>query len=183
MSKYVGAIDQGTTSTRFIVFDQQGAIVAVAQKEHEQIYPQPGWVEHDAAEIWRNTQEVIGERARARRHHAPATSPPSASPISARRRCSGTAAPARRCTTRSCGRTRATADSSRPTRATAARTAFARAPGLPLASYFSGLKLRWLLDNVPGARAKAARRRRAVRHDRHVGAVESHRRRRAAACT
>src|SRR5690349_22898292 len=61
MSKYVGAIDQGTTSSRFMVFDQQGAVVAVAQREHRQIYPQPGWVEHDAAEIWRNTERVIAE--------------------------------------------------------------------------------------------------------------------------
>ena len=61
MSKYVGAIDQGTTSSRFMVFDQQGAIVCVAQREHEQIYPKPGWVEHNAAEIWRNTEAVIGE--------------------------------------------------------------------------------------------------------------------------
>ena len=61
MSKYVGAIDQGTTSSRFMVFDQQGSVVAVAQREHEQIYPKPGWVEHDAAQIWRNTVAVIGE--------------------------------------------------------------------------------------------------------------------------
>ena len=61
MSKYVGAIDQGTTSSRFMVFDQKGAVVAVAQREHEQIYPKPGWVEHDAAAIWRNTEAVIGE--------------------------------------------------------------------------------------------------------------------------
>ena len=61
MGKYVGAIDQGTTSTRFIVFDAQGAIVAVAQKEHQQIYPQPGWVEHSPLEIARNTEEVIAE--------------------------------------------------------------------------------------------------------------------------
>src|SRR5688572_1465667 len=59
MGKYVGAIDQGTTSTRFIVFDAQGAIVAVAQKEHQQIYPQPGWVEHSPLEIARSTEEVI----------------------------------------------------------------------------------------------------------------------------
>src|SRR5690242_8717343 len=59
MGKYVGAIDQGTTSTRFIVFDERGTIVAVAQKEHQQIYPQPGWVEHSPAEIARNTDEVI----------------------------------------------------------------------------------------------------------------------------
>src|SRR5947209_7481292 len=61
MSNYIGAIDQGTTSTRFIVFDRSGRIVSVAQKEHEQIYPQPGWVEHDASEIWRRTGEVIGD--------------------------------------------------------------------------------------------------------------------------
>ena len=61
MSKYVGAIDQGTTSSRFMVFDQQGAVVAVAQREHRQIYPQPGWVEHDAAEIWRTQIEVAAE--------------------------------------------------------------------------------------------------------------------------
>ena len=59
MSKFVGAIDQGTTSTRFIVFDRKGQIIAAAQKEHQQIYPRPGWVEHDAEEIWRNTQAVI----------------------------------------------------------------------------------------------------------------------------
>jgi glycerol kinase len=52
MSRYVGAIDQGTTSTRFIVFDSSGAIIASAQTEHAQIMPQPGWVEHDAGEIW-----------------------------------------------------------------------------------------------------------------------------------
>src|SRR5918995_2062987 len=59
MTAYVGAIDQGTTSSRFIVFDRSGGIVAVGQKEHEQIYPRPGYVEHDALEIWRNTQTVI----------------------------------------------------------------------------------------------------------------------------
>ena len=59
VSKYIGAIDQGTTSTRFIVFDAAGKVVACAQKEHQQIYPQPGWVEHDAEEIWARTQEVM----------------------------------------------------------------------------------------------------------------------------
>src|ERR1700728_3339392 len=66
MSSYVGAIDQGTTSTRFIVFDRSGRIVSVAQKEHQQIYPQSGWVEHDAAEIWLRTQEVIDEALKQR---------------------------------------------------------------------------------------------------------------------
>ena len=59
MSQYVAAIDQGTTSTRFIVFDHGGNVIAVDQKEHRQIYPQPGWVEHDPLEIWARTQEVI----------------------------------------------------------------------------------------------------------------------------
>ncbi|MFW5733645.1 MAG: FGGY family carbohydrate kinase, partial [Oceanidesulfovibrio sp.] len=59
MAKYIGAVDQGTTSSRFIIFDQRGRIVTLDQKEHKQYFPQPGWVEHDALEIWRNTQEVI----------------------------------------------------------------------------------------------------------------------------
>jgi glycerol kinase len=61
VSSYIAAIDQGTTSSRFIVFDKSGRIVSVAQKEHEQIYPRAGWVEHDPEEIWRRTQEVIVE--------------------------------------------------------------------------------------------------------------------------
>src|ERR1700730_4318445 len=56
---YVGAIDQGTTSTRFMVFDRNGRMIAVAQREHEQTYPRPGCVEHDADEIWRATRAVI----------------------------------------------------------------------------------------------------------------------------
>ena len=59
--QYLGAVDQGTTSTRFIIFDQEGAIVASHQLEHTQIFPQPGWVEHDPMEIWANTQKCITE--------------------------------------------------------------------------------------------------------------------------
>ena len=70
VKNYVGAIDQGTTSTRFMVFDQAGRVVAVAQKEHEQIYPKPGWVEHDALEILRRTEEVIPEALAQRGLHA-----------------------------------------------------------------------------------------------------------------
>src|SRR6202167_2282846 len=66
MTAYLGAIDQGTTSTRFIVFDRAGRIVSAAQKEHEQIFPKPGWVEHDPDEIWRRTQEVIAEAMQAK---------------------------------------------------------------------------------------------------------------------
>ena len=82
MAKYAAAIDQGTTSTRCMIFDHGGNVVSVAQKEHEQIYPKPGWVEHDANEIWARTQEVIDEamavrrrergRHLRRRHHQPA---------------------------------------------------------------------------------------------------------------
>ena len=59
MAKYSAAIDQGTTSTRFMVFDHSGQVVAVDQKEHEQIYPKAGWVEHDPMEIWTRCEEVV----------------------------------------------------------------------------------------------------------------------------
>ncbi len=82
MTKYVGALDQGTTSTRFMIFDHAGAVVAVDQKEHEQIYPKPGWVEHDPMEIWTRSRRGHqgrprqgrhhGRRPRRRRHHQPA---------------------------------------------------------------------------------------------------------------
>ena len=65
MTAYLGAIDQGTSSTRFIVFDESARVVAQAQTEHRQIYPQPGWVEHDPQEIWSNTQTVIADALRA----------------------------------------------------------------------------------------------------------------------
>src|SRR5271157_3822321 len=61
MADCLGAIDQGTTSTRFIVFSRSGQTVATAQREHEQIFPQPGWVEYSPQEIWARTQEVIAE--------------------------------------------------------------------------------------------------------------------------
>ncbi len=61
MLKYVGSIDLGTTSNRFILFDKQGNIFGSAQKEHKQIFPKPGWVEHDPLEIWENTCSVISE--------------------------------------------------------------------------------------------------------------------------
>ena len=61
MAKYAAALDQGTTSTRCMVFDHAGKVVSVSQKEHEQIYPKPGWVEHDPKEIWARTQEVMDE--------------------------------------------------------------------------------------------------------------------------
>jgi glycerol kinase len=156
MTAYVGAIDQGTTSSRFIVFDETGAIVSVAQKEHEQIYPKPGFVEHDPVEIWRNTQAVV-EEALARKRLKPADLA-----------CVGITN--QRETTllwdKSTGESLHHALVWQDTRVDGLVAAFAQEggrdrlrpkTGLPLASYFSGLKLRWLLDQVPGARKKAER--------------------------
>lgn len=154
MTPYVGAIDQGTTSTRFIVFDRQGRQVAVAQREHAQLYPKPGWVEHDPLEIWRNTQAVIGEAL------AHAKLEP--------RDLAAVGLTNQRETTvlwdRKTGVPLANAIVWQDTRVDGLVADYARdggqdrfraKTGLPLASYFSGLKLRWLLDHVPGARAKA----------------------------
>ncbi|MBI3275879.1 MAG: glycerol kinase GlpK [Methylocystis sp.] len=154
MAKYVGAIDQGTTSTRFIVFDRDGEIIALDQREHAQIYPRPGWVEHDANEIWRNTRLVIdGALAKA----ALAKADLVAIGVTNQRETTllwdrKTGAPLYNAIVWMDTRTdqlvaRYSKDGGKDR---------LRAPtGLPLATYFSGLKLAWLLENVPGARAKA----------------------------
>src|SRR6266704_1361397 len=152
---YVGAIDQGTTSTRFMVFDQSGRAVAVAQKEHEQIFSKPGWVEHDPLEILRRTEEVIADALGQRGLHA---SDLAAIGITNQRE-----------TTvlweRRTGKPVANAIVWQDTRVAEEVGRFAKEggqdrfraqTGLPLSTYFSGLKLRWLLQNVPGAREKAA---------------------------
>jgi glycerol kinase len=154
MSKYVGAIDQGTTSSRFMVFDQQGSVVAVAQREHRQIYPKPGWVEHDAAEIWRNTEAVIGE-ALERGGLKPGEL--AAVGITNQRETTvlwdrNTGAPLHHALVWQDTRT---ADLVAEYARDGGQDRFRARTGLPLATYFSGLKLKWLLDNVPGARAKA----------------------------
>jgi glycerol kinase len=154
MSKYVGAIDQGTTSSRFMVFDQQGAVIAVAQREHRQIYPKPGWVEHDAAEIWRNTEAVIGE-ALARGGVRPGEL--AAVGITNQRETTvlwnrNTGVPLHHALVWQDTRT---ADLVAAYARDGGQDRFRARTGLPLATYFSGLKLKWLLDNVPGARAKA----------------------------
>ena len=154
MSTYIGAIDQGTTSTRFIVFDRAGRIVSVAQKEHEQIYPQPGWVEHDASEIWRRTEEVI-EAAMKQKGLRPGTWRRSALPTSARRRCSGTGRRGSRFTTHWSGRTPGSTPMWPNWSAHGGPDRLRAKTGLPLATYFSGLKIRWVLDNVPGVRERA----------------------------
>ncbi len=97
MPRYVGAIDQGTTSTRFLVFDHDGRVVASDQREHAQITPQPGWVEHDPWEIWQATRATMrGDRVGAGAESHRASWRRSESPTSARRRCCGIARSASR---------------------------------------------------------------------------------------
>jgi glycerol kinase len=154
MTRYIGAIDQGTTSTRFIVFDGGGNTIAVDQIEHAQIMPQPGWVEHDAAEIWANTQRVIAG-ALAKRGLSLADL--AAVGITNQRETAvlwdkATGLPVHNALvwmdTRTAALVAALAADGGQDRLRA-RT------GLPLATYFSGLKLRWLLDTVPGAQERA----------------------------
>jgi glycerol kinase len=154
MASYVGALDQGTTSTRFMVFDHSGQVVAIHQKEHEQIYPKPGWVEHDPAEIWARSQEVIrGALDKANI---------SASDLAA------VGVTNQRETTvvwdKKTGKAVYNAIVWQDTRTDTIINEFARdggqdrlrpKVGLPLATYFSGPKVKWILDNVEGARAKA----------------------------
>ena len=154
---YVAAIDQGTASSRCIVFDRAARIVSVAQKEHEQIFPRPGWVEHDPEEIWRNVVEVVQRRAR--RRVGCSASDLVALGITNQRETTvrvGPRRPARRCTTRSTGRTRAPTALVRELGGDVGQDRFRERCGLPLATYFSGPKLRWLLDT----RARPARARR-----------------------
>ena len=154
MSQYIGAIDQGTTSSRFIVFDGHGAIVAVAQREHAQIYPHPGWVEHDPAEIWRNTEAVIGEAlARGGLRAADLA----AVGITNQRETTmlwdrNSGAPLANALVWQDTRT---ADLVAAYSRNGGQSRFRAQTGLPLATYFSSLKLKWLLENVAGAREQA----------------------------
>jgi glycerol kinase len=152
---YIGAIDQGTTSTRFMVFDKAARIVAVAQKEHEQIFPKPGWVEHDALEILRRTQEVIGEALEQR-----GLRPTDLAAIGITNQRETTVV-----WERATGKPIANAIVWQDTRvaedvarfaSSGGQDRFRAQTGLPLSTYFSSLKLRWLLQNVPGAKEKAA---------------------------
>jgi glycerol kinase len=152
MAQYAAAIDQGTTSTRFMVFDHGGQVVSVDQKEHEQIYPKPGWVEHDANEIWERTQEMVKA----------GVDKTQASDIAA------VGVTNQRETTvvwdRSTGQPVHNAIVWQDTRtdqicnelsADGGQDRFRAKTGLPIATYFSGPKIKWILDNVDGVRAKA----------------------------
>ena len=155
MKRYIGAIDQGTTSTRFMVFDKSGRIVSVAQKEHQQIFPRPGWVEHDAAEILRRTNEVIGEALEKR-----GLTPSDLAAIGITNQRETTVVWERKT-----GRPISNAIVWQDTRvaddvahfaAEGGQDRFRAQTGLPLSTYFSGLKLRWILRNVAGATEGAA---------------------------
>src|SRR6266571_3055216 len=152
MAQYAAAIDQGTTSTRFMVFDHGGQVVSVDQKEHEQIFPKPGWVEHDANEIWQSTQEVIKA----------GLDKVKVSDIAA------VGVTNQRETTvvwdRTTGEPVYNAIVWQDTRtdticneliADGGQDRFRVKTGLPIATYFSGPKIKWILENVDGIREKA----------------------------
>ena len=156
MSWYVGAIDQSTSSTRFIVFDRGGAIVASAQKEHRQIFPQPGWSEHDPAEIWTNTQEVVAE--------ALASSGLTAADLAAVGIATQMATSAVWDRNGKPLHNALVWQDTRTTEHVAAMTEdggpdrFRAKTGLPLAPVFSSQLMRWLLNHLPDAREQAGSR-------------------------
>src|SRR3984957_1586721 len=151
---YIGALDQGTTSTRFIIFDRAGRIVSTAQKEHRQIYPQPGWVEHDPEEIWLRTQEVISESMRQR---SLGPNDLAAIGITNQRETvffweQKTGKPVSNAMVWQDTRTD---DLVREFSGVGGQDRYRAKTGLPLSTYFSALKIRWLLKNVAGLREKA----------------------------
>ncbi len=154
MTRFIGAIDQGTTSSRFIVFERSGATIASAQREHRQIFPRPGWVEHDPLEIRDNTLAVIGEALRGAGLTARDLV---AVGITNQRETTlvwdrATGVPIHNALVWQDTRVDPlVADYERD----GGRDRFRARTGLPLASYFSALKLRWLLDELPHARARA----------------------------
>jgi glycerol kinase len=153
--QFVAAIDQGTTSTRCMIFNREGRVVSVAQKEHEQIFPRAGWVEHDAVEIWNNTREVVAE-ALARADLKPADI--ASVGITNQRETALV-------WDRTTGKPVYNAIVWQDTRTDAicqqlgalggGQDRYKAKVGLPLATYFSGPKVRWILDNVEGARERA----------------------------
>jgi glycerol kinase len=151
---YILALDQGTTSSRAIVFDRDGAIAAVAQKEFAQIFPRPGWVEHDAQEIWATQLAVAVEalgRARVRPHDLAAIG------ITNQRETTivwdrETGQPVANAIV---WQDRRTAEHCDRLRADGHQAMVSERTGLVIDAYFSGTKIAWILDNVPGARARA----------------------------
>lgn len=156
MAAYIGAIDSGTTSTRFMLFDQHGTVIAYDQREHQQIFPQSGWVEHDGLEIWERTRQVIGATLAKAQLTAREIA---AIGITNQRETTllwdrNTGKPVYNAivwqdtrTDQICRQLAEQGDADRVYHKT----------GLPLATYFSGPKIRWLLENVAGLRARAER--------------------------
>jgi glycerol kinase len=154
MPEYVAAIDQGTTSTRFVIFDADGQPAGMAQKEHEQIYPQPGWVEHRPAEIWARTVEVVAE---ALEQAGLAAADLASIGITNQRE---TTVVWDRLTGEPVGNAIVWQDTRtdqicRDLAADGGPDRFRDSTGLPLATYFSGPKVTWILDNIEGARERA----------------------------
>jgi glycerol kinase len=152
MAQYAAAIDQGTTSTRFMVFDHGGQVVSVDQKEHEQIYPKPGWVEHDATEIWQRTQEMIS--AGLGKTKAPDIA---AVGVTNQRETTVvwdrlTGEPVHNAIVWQDTRTDQICNE---LAGDGGQDRFRAKTGLPIATYFSGPKIKWILDNVDGVRARA----------------------------
>lgn len=153
MNSFVLALDQGTTSTRAIIFDHAGSVVSVGQLEHDQIFPKAGWVEHDPKQIWDNTREVIGQalsKANLTRHDIVSVG------ITNQRETAivwdrATGEPVYNAIVWQDTRTQDIVD-----RIAAGNTdRFKDRVGLPLATYFSGTKIVWILENVEGARQRA----------------------------
>ncbi|MGW6447163.1 glycerol kinase GlpK [Lentzea sp. NPDC055074] len=155
MTQYVAAIDQGTTSTRCMIFDHSGRVVSVDQKEHEQIFPKAGWVEHDPKEIWQNTRQVAaGALAKADL----STSDIAAVGITNQRETAlvwdkNTGEPVYNAIVWQDTRTDKIVQELGALGGGQER--YRAKVGLPLATYFSGPKVRWILDNVEGARERA----------------------------
>ena len=156
MAKFIAAVDQGTTSTRCMIFDHSGQVVAIDQKEHEQIYPRPGWVEHDPQEIWSNTQDVIRSVVRKAR-----VTPGdiAAVGITNQRETTiiwdqKTGQPLYNAIVWQDTRTKELCE---VLAADGGQDRFRSKVGLPLATYFSGPKVTWILENVAGVRAAATR--------------------------
>jgi glycerol kinase len=152
--RYIIAIDQGTTSSRAIVFDAEGTVVSVGQKEHAQLLPRPGWVEHNPIEIWANVREVIGQAlstASLTRHDIAAIG------ITNQRETTvvwdkNTGKPVYNAIVWQDTRTQPIVDR---LAADGGTDRFKQTTGLPLSTYFAGTKIAWILENVDGARPRA----------------------------
>ena len=154
MAKYAAAIDQGTTSTRFMIFDHGGKVVEVDQREHEQIYPKPGWVEHDPMEIWKRTQEVVKEALTKSK-----VDPKDISAIGVTNQRETTIvwekATGKPVYNAIVWQDTRTAGICNDLAKDGGQDRFRPKTGLPLATYFSGPKIKWILDNVENTRARA----------------------------